>query len=266
MKFGPAGRCDSRALARMSGPVRRKSAPIAVHVGLGYQLAPVYDKEGTAMKLVSFSARLAQRAYSRVVARTAVRRRFVVFSVTMAAVVASVALTAGPASASFLPTATSINAVPQEVYPGGAIDQWDCDSANSFAEWTTFFVGSTPYGNVFEIQNVGALDYDHAADCLDADAQQVYPGGAVIQWGCDSSDPYQLWLISAAAGTGPVLSLQNYGALLQGAASCVDADAGQIGDGGAVFQWGCNILDAYQVWYEVYVPGAGDLFENYATA
>lgn len=44
----------------------------------------------------------------------------------------------------------------------------------------------------FVIQNYGAY-LQGAADCLDADAQQVYNGGAVIQYGCNASDPFQQW-------------------------------------------------------------------------
>ena len=47
--------------------------------------------------------------------------------------------------------------------------------------------------------------------CLDANAQQVYNGGAVIQWGCSASDPYQLWAVGANTVNKNSLTIQSLG-------------------------------------------------------
>jgi hypothetical protein len=49
------------------------------------------------------------------------------------------------------------------------------------------------YHQSYLLVNYGALVVDGAADCLDANSDQMYDGGAIIQWGCNSNDPYQLW-------------------------------------------------------------------------
>lgn len=224
------------------------------------------------MNFVRFSAGLARRGRSRAVARTAAARRFAVFSVALAAVLAGVALTTGPASASAsvpqFTHGTCLDANSGQVYDGGQIFQWECNASDLYQEWSAGLVEETAYGPVYQLQNVGALDVNNAADCLDADAGQVYDGGEIIQMGCDTSDPYQLWLITntAPADGGGAWSYQNYGALLQqGAADCLDAHAGQAYDTGAIIQWGCNTSDAYQLWQSAIGPN-GQVLANIGTA
>lgn len=217
------------------------------------------------MNFFRFPARLAQRRLSRAVARTATRRRFAVFSVAVATVLTSVALTAGPASAAGGGPAFCLYADFQQVYPGGAVQQLGCENSNLFQEWNWTFVGTTAYGNVYQLQNYGALvtDTDDAKDCLAADAQQVGDGGAVIQSGCDASDLFQLWLVNDINQT---VSIQNYGALVEDhTTDCLDADAQQVYDGGAVIQWGCNYSDLYQLWTAVYTSDVGFTFSAVGT-
>jgi hypothetical protein len=215
------------------------------------------------MNFVRFSAGLARRGRSRAVARTAAARRFAVFSVALAAVLAGVALTTGPASASTVDS-SCFTANPNEVYSGGQIFQLACNSDYSWQDWTTTYVASTSDGRpLYQVQNVGAMQYDNgAADCLDANAYQVYDGGAIIQWACDAGDPYQLWIISN--NSNGTVTFQNYGALIQqNAADCLDADAYGNMNGGPIFQWGCNASDPYQQWEYLSGPnGQGAAFVN----
>jgi hypothetical protein len=216
------------------------------------------------MNLVRFSAGVAQRGLSRAVARRVARRRFTVCSVALAAVLASVALTTGPASAETAP-GTCLDANAGQVYDGGAIIQWGCNSDDPYQGWEAVWTANTPYGAVYQLQDLGALDDNNAADCLDADAGQVYDGGAVTQWGCDASDPYQLWIFHFIGNSD--FTLQNYGALIyQGAADCLDADAQQVYDGGAIIQWGCNTSDPYQQWQRMLGINEFAPIENIGTA
>jgi hypothetical protein len=215
------------------------------------------------MNFIRFSARLAPRDRSRAVARGVARRRFAVFSVALAAVFAGAALTTGPASAATAP-GTCLDANAGQVYDGGAVMQWGCNGNDPYQQWRAEFAANTPYGAVYEIQNLGA-DYDNVADCLDANAGQVYDGGAIIQWGCNSNDPYQLWMFPGIGSS--AFAMQNYGALIyQHAADCVDADAGQVYNGGAIIQWGCNTSDPFQQWQNVFSSHEGAASENIGTA
>jgi hypothetical protein len=201
------------------------------------------------MNFIRFSARLARRGSSRAVAQIASRRRLaVVCSAALAAGLAGAAFTAVPASAAT--TGFCLDANAQQVYPGGAIIQWGCNYSDLYQQWSFNAITGSPYGELFQLQNTGALDVNDAADCLDADAQQVYPGGAIIQYGCNSSDPYQLW-IAKGSESGALVQFQfeNYGALVNDdAADCLDADAQQVYSGGAIIQYGCNSGDPYQIW------------------
>jgi hypothetical protein len=200
------------------------------------------------MNFIRFSARLARHRCSRAVAQIAARRRLaVVCSAALAAGLASAAFAAVPASAAA--SAMCLDADAGQVYDGGAIIQWGCNSSDLYQQWKLSDpIADSPYGPLQLIYNTGALVYDDASDCLDADAQQVYDGGAIIQWGCNGSDDYQYWI---ATVTPDGIQLENYGALVYNdAADCLDADAGQVYDGGAIIQWGCNSSDPYQLWTE----------------
>jgi hypothetical protein len=81
-----------------------------------------------------------------------------------------------------------------------------------------------------------------AGTCLDANAQQAFNGGAIIQWPCNGADPFQQWNI-LEVGDGHFM-IEN-----QGAGTCLDANAHQAFNGGAIIQWQCNMADPFQLWY-----------------
>jgi hypothetical protein len=84
--------------------------------------------------------------------------------------------------------------------------------------------------------------------CLDADSTDVGNGGKIFQWDCNSSDSYQQWIILGSAGNQPIL--ENAGILdNDGESYCLDADGTDVGNGGKIFQWGCNQSDSYQQWW-----------------
>jgi hypothetical protein len=134
------------------------------------------------------------------------------------------------------------------VYGYGAVVQWGCNSEDQFQGWELAQGTQTPYGPAMQLENVGAAHVYHVADCLDADADQVYNSGAIIQWGCNASDPFQEWIAETPSGPGGVIQFVNYGALLEGRDSCLDANAYQNYDGGGIIQWACNVNDPYQLW------------------
>jgi hypothetical protein len=216
------------------------------------------------MNFVRFSAGPARCGRSRAVARTAARRRFAVFSVALAAVLASIVVTTGPASAGILP-GLCLDADAQQVGQGGAIIQWDCDTTDNYQRWVNEPGPTTSSGVVYQLEVLGPLDDKHENFCLDANAQEVYPGGAIVQWVGNNNDPYQWWLEHYLGGG--VWSFQNYGALMyQNSADCLDVDAQHLGDLGPIVQWGCNSNDVYQEWEEESSPLGGTVFPNLGAA
>jgi hypothetical protein len=94
------------------------------------------------------------------------------------------------------------------------------------------------------IQNAGT------GTCLDANAQQIFNGGAITQWQCNSADPFQLWsFLPAPPGK---LNIANFGASNTSTSPatglCLDANAGQAFKGGAIIQYDCYVGDTYQLW------------------
>jgi hypothetical protein len=220
------------------------------------------------MNFVRSSAQLTRRGCSRAVAGIAVRRRLAaVCTAALAVGLAGAGFTAAPASAA---TSTlCLDADAQQVYPGGLVEQWSCNPDDPFQNWVIVPEGSYLGHTVYEIQNLGALYDDDAADCLEADGQQVYPGGAVIQSGCVPNDdanvaPYEEWFaVFTADGA---YQWQNFGALLYNdAADCLDADAQQEHQGGPLIQWGCNSNDIYQQWTTGNGGDNGSLYINVAS-
>jgi hypothetical protein len=190
------------------------------------------------MNFVRFCAKLARRGCSRAVARIAARRRLaVVCSAALAACLAGAAFTAAPAGASAAPMCLDADA--GTPYPGGAVIQWQCNDSDNYQNWTFTPLYGLEDDLVFQIQNNGT------GLCLDADSQQMYNYGAVIQWGCNSSDPYQDWIWVDNPGG---LELETVASWEQGSDLCLDADAQQTYDYGAIIQWQCNNTDPYQLW------------------
>jgi hypothetical protein len=192
------------------------------------------------MNFVRFCAKLARRGCSRAVARIAARRRLaVVCSAALAACLAGAAFTAAPAGASAAPMCLDADA--GTPYDYGAVIQWQCNDSDNYQNWTFTFVDDEVGDQVFQIQNNGT------GMCLDADAQQMYNYGAVIQWQCNSSDPYQDWFWVPNPGGAELESVASWE---QRSALCLDADAGTPYDYGAIIQWQCNNTDPYQLWFQ----------------
>jgi hypothetical protein len=200
------------------------------------------------MNSIRFPARLIRLGRSWAVSRTTVRRRLAAGSVALAAVLAGLAFTAGPAHAS----STGYCLLAVGSYEFNPIVQYQCDDSDNYENWTVTQAavpnGDTPppdYGGLLvQFRNNGASSY-----CLDANATQIQDFGQIIEWGCDSNDPYQLWIPIATSGAE---AFENYGAwLINGASYCLDADAQQTNDFGPVIQWQCNSSDPYQLWFPV---------------
>jgi len=149
----------------------------------------------------------------------------------------------------------------------GAIMQWEpCSPGDTFQQWQPIQLGGAPDSGggeqLVQFENVGATQASKANGgpglCLDAHAQQVYSGGAIIQYACDSSDLYQQWDLWAQAflvpgGSRSYVSLANVGASLASEATggpdlCLDANASQVKSAGAIIQYPCDGADNYQIW------------------
>ena len=199
------------------------------------------------MNSIRFPVRFTLPGRSGAVARTTARRRFAAGSVALAAVLAGLAFAAGPAHASG--TGYCLRAVGSNLF--NPIVQYQCDDSDNYQNWTVTQAavpnGDTPpppLGILVQFRNNAASrQYD--------DAQQIQDFGKIIEWGCDSSDPFQLWVpVATASGD----AFENYGAWLHGASYCLDADAQEVQDFGQIIQWQCNSSDPYQLW----VPVASD--------
>jgi len=138
------------------------------------------------MNSIRFPARLTWPGRS----GTTARRRFAAGSVALAAVLAGLAFTAGPAHASG--TGFCLRANPQQADDFGAVIQWQCDDSDNSQNWTVTEVADPPgVGLLVQVKNNGT------SQCLDADADQAYNFGMIIQWSCNASDPYQLWMLKS---------------------------------------------------------------------
>jgi hypothetical protein len=94
------------------------------------------------------------------------------------------------------------------------------------------------------LQNVGANT------CLDANARQVSNGGGIVQWPCNSADPFQLWYITPSSDGG--LSIKNVGASNASTSpangDCLDANYWRRSGGDSIIQYSCDMGDTYQMW------------------
>jgi hypothetical protein len=156
------------------------------------------------------------------------------------------AVSAGPASAA-VQSGICLDANAGETYDFGAITQYSCNIDDPYQSWTLNPVTNTPYGTSYQLLNDGAALIKGAGDCLDANAQQVYDGGQIMQWACNPQDPYQQWIfLNDNQGS---YILMNYGDILYNPlAMCLDAYKGQEYDGGKVIQYTCNGSDSFQQW------------------
>ena len=175
-----------------------------------------------------------------------VRPRLAACAVAFAAVLGGVGFAASPASAATYPSCLDAN---QQVAsgPGSAI-QWYCNDSDNYQNWTIAPVASEHSGSGPVIPLYGFKN-NQTSQCLDADAQQQYPGGAIIQWPCDYSgiDLYQLWIRTR---TPEGYIFQNAGATYQGGGLCLDANAQETYNFGKIIQWPCKASDPFQNWFE----------------
>ena len=193
------------------------------------------------MKSIKFPARLT-------------RRRFAAGSVALAAVLASLAFSTGTAHAS---GGWCLDANAGPTSGPGSVIQWSCDADDPYQSWSFTDVaapGVPPFGIVVQIRSNGS------GQCLDVDASHVQDFGNILQYNCNTSDPYQLWIPVATDG-GSAIEYESYGPWLHGQADCLDADAGDVGLDGKIIQWSCNTNDPYQQWGEL-VPDNIHFLEN----
>jgi hypothetical protein len=208
--------------------------------------------QGTILSFVRLLARLGGRGCSRSGARIAAPRRLAVAcSAALTAGLAAAtftAVTAGPASAA-VGSGICLDANAQETYNFGAITQYNCNAYDQYQSWSylNVYAPGPSYGRRFQIFNQGAYNFKKALDCLDANAQQVYDGGQVMQYACDPNDYYQQW-IQEPTDNGPV-EWMNFGDLVyNGVAMCLDAYGGQEYHGGKIIQYACNANHSFQQW------------------
>jgi ricin-type beta-trefoil lectin protein/lysozyme-like protein len=137
---------------------------------------------------------------------------------------------------------TCLDADSSDVGNGGKIFQWGCNSSDSYQRWLVEGTdGSQPI-----LESVGILDNDGKAYCLDADSTNIGNGGKIFQWQCNRSDRYQQWWFY---GSNNISSdSAKAGIHNQGTRTCLDVDSSDVGNGGKIFQWGCNQSDGYQEW------------------
>jgi hypothetical protein len=132
---------------------------------------------------------------------------------------------------------TCLDADSADVGNGGKIFQWACNSSDSYQEWTV----ESSVGDLFVLKNNGA------GTCLDVDGGSIGNGDPIFQWSCDSGDHAQQFWFN---GSGDLNTNGDADAGLANNESdnCVDADSASTGNGGKIFQWGCNGGDGYQLW------------------
>src|SRR5579862_9372839 len=147
---------------REVGPIRPRDSGPAMRINR----CRLTTGQGTVMNSIRFPARLTWPRRS----RTSTRRRFAAGSVALAAVLAGLAFTAGPAHASG--TGFCLRANPQQADDFGAVIQWQCDDSDNSQNWTVTEVADPPgVGLLVQVKNNGT------SQCLDADADQAYNFG-----------------------------------------------------------------------------------------
>ncbi|MBO0729771.1 MAG: ricin-type beta-trefoil lectin domain protein [Acidimicrobiaceae bacterium] len=131
-----------------------------------------------------------------------------------------------------------LDADASDVRAGGKIFQWPCNSGDKFQQWTVV-VPSNGHNPI--LRNVGA----HT--CLDVDGSDVGTRGKIFQWPCSGSDGFQTWWFT---GSGDLNTNGHADVLLHNSSGgdCLDVDSADVGKGGLIYQWGCNLSDRYQQW------------------
>jgi Ricin-type beta-trefoil lectin domain len=215
-------------------------------------------------------ARIVGRSRPPSVSRTA-PRRFGYVSVVIATVgaVLAIVLPAAPASAAgpgngvwrvwnhsgqdpyhfFSPFCLDADASQAHAY--GDILAWDCSNSNDddYQDWEITYQGN----GLYQLRNVGTLNVG-TPTCLDFAANLVGYGGwnKVIQFTCNSSDPYQLFYITYV-GNGN-WSFKNLGASEAAPGTpglCLDLNGSwnQYWDVDQIIAYPCDTNDGFQLWY-----------------
>ena len=99
--------------------------------------------------------------------------RLAACSVALAAALGGVGFAANPASAATYPSCLDAN---RQVASGpGSVIQWYCNDSDNYQNWTVIRVGQEHSGSGPEIP-LYVIKNNQTSQCLDADAQQAYPG------------------------------------------------------------------------------------------
>ena len=222
------------------------------------------------MSLKTTLGRIVGRSRPPSVSRTALRRCGYVWVViaTVGAVLAIV-LPAAPASAAgpgngvwrvqnhsgqdwphfWSPFCLDADASQAHAY--GDIIAWDCSNSNDddYQDWEITYQENGWLSGLYQLRNVGTLNVG-TPTCLDFAADLV--GGVgynkVIQFPCNSSDPYQLFSITDV-GNGN-WSFQNLGATVEfGRPMCLDLNYYGQYEGAPMIAYPCDTNDGFQLWY-----------------
>jgi hypothetical protein len=131
---------------------------------------------------------------------------------------------------------TCLGADSAEIYNGGKVFQWACNSSNAYEQWEIVDV----IGDVPVLENVAT------GLCLGADSAEVYNGGLVFQWACDNSNVYEQWWFYGSDN----ISSDNADAGIHniGTALCLAGDGSASGNGQPLFQWSCDQSNVYEEW------------------
>jgi len=222
------------------------------------------------MSLKTTLGRIVGRSRPPSVSRTA-PRRFGYVSVVIATVgaVLAIVLPAAPASANGVYRVQNhsgqdwphfwspfcLDADASQAHAYGDIIAWDCSNSNDddYQDWEITYQENGWLSGLYQLRNVGTLNVG-TPTCLDFAANLFQGVGVnrvtnkVIQFTCDSSDPYQLFYITYV-GNGN-WSFQNLGASEEwGAPLCLDLNYWGQYEGAPMIAYPCDTNDGFQLWY-----------------
>jgi Ricin-type beta-trefoil lectin domain len=169
-------------------------------------------------------------------------RRFTLGAVALATIATSFALTTGTAHASIC---DDLDANAGQTSGVGSAILWGCNGNDPYQSWYVTDDGYDPNRNpIITLQNVGS------DQCLDLDANDIGPGGPITQYGCDSGDTYEEWVVIPVPYGGGAAVLESYGVWLthDGYNDCIDGEDAFWFPGNGLDQNQCDISDTYQQW------------------
>jgi hypothetical protein len=119
---------------------------------------------------------------------------------------------------------------------GAPVFQWACDASNTYEQWHIEVVDD----NLQVLQNVGT------GTCLDGDGSDSGNGTLVFQWSCGSDgSAYEQWPLSGSDSLSDYANATLYN---WGDKTCLANDSADVGNGGTIFQWGCNSSNSWELW------------------